>query len=310
MEISFDADFLEAAVSFCVSGRRPGISSLQLKRFHASRDQCYSSADSDERNAAFGRLYQSWFKELGLHQLLVRVLDEFPVLAAALDVIAFREAHRKGEENADLYVNQSKVRNAMVCLCVDRFAQDESLNAFLRHELMHLEDMVEPAFGYVPRLGLDAQNRTQLAIARERYRLLWDITIDGRLTGRGRVTISTCRQHEQLFERAFHFWPEEKRRAVFEKLWSGPNPSHSELASLVVDPRDAHRSCIPLPGGLCPLCQFPTFEWLMASEINPELQTVLQAKYPEWTPDQGVCKRCVEIYELAGKFAHPTTIDH
>ena len=40
----------------------------------------------------------------------------------------------------------------------------------------------------------------------------------------------------------------------------------------------------------------------------PLPRATLRAQFPLWTPAQGACKRCVEIYELAGKFEVPSTV--
>ena len=66
------------------------------------------------------------------------------------------------------------------------------LRDYVRHEFTHLSDMLDPAFGYAPTLDLPGLNGAQQRLARERYRLLWDITIDGRLTAAGRTPMAAA----------------------------------------------------------------------------------------------------------------------
>jgi hypothetical protein len=307
MHLRYDDDFVEAAVFLCASGRRPGAPALQIRRFHAEREKCYTVADPDERNASFFKVHLDWFREWGLEQLLTGLLREYPILPGALNVLAFRQARGRNEEGAELYVSAG-VRNAMVALRMDRLERDEPLLRFLRHEFMHLHDMVDPEFAYSPQLHLPTHNQTQQRITRERYRLLWDITIDGRLTRAQRQTMTGQDQHQALFDRAFAFWPDGKRRQVFESHWNDRTPRHQNLLALAADPRDLSHAQEPLPGGTCPLCQFPTFEWAEVLALAPETLSTLRTQFPNWTPDHGACKRCVEIYELAGKFAAPATM--
>src|SRR5262245_52753949 len=114
MHLRYDDDFVEAAVFLCASGRRPGAPALQIRRFHAERERCYPVADPDERNAAFFRVHLGWFREWGLEQLLTSLLQEYPLLPGALNVLAFRQGRGHNEEGAELYVSGAGVRNAMV----------------------------------------------------------------------------------------------------------------------------------------------------------------------------------------------------
>ena len=307
MRLRYDDDFVEVAVFIAASRRRPGVPSLQIRRFHSERERCYSILDPDDRNAAFFKLHLDWFREWALEKLLLGLLDEYPLIVPALSTLAFRKARTKKDEAAELYVSAENGRSAVVAMRPERFERDDAVCHFLRHEFMHLSDMVDPAFGYSPALNLPALNPTQQRITRERYRLLWDITIDGRLFRAGR-SINKREHHHAIFHRAFSFWPESRRVQVFESHWDDAAPRHENLLALAADPRDLSHVSAPLPGSLCPLCQFPTFDWSGVSAMNPETLTKLRGQFPQWAPEQGVCARCVEIYELAGKLELPATV--
>jgi len=181
----------------------------------------------------------------------------------------------------------------------ERFAHDAALRDYLRHEFTHLHDMVDPAFAYSPVLELPALNAAQQRLARERYRLLWDITIDGRLTAAGHAPMATREQHAAAFLRGYSFWTEERQVEVFNSLWRKAAPRHAEFLALIADPRglrDAHR---PTPGASCPLCDFPTFSWADGEALTPEITARVTAEFPAWLPEHGLCGRCRETYEVA-----------
>jgi hypothetical protein len=299
MELRYDEDFLENAVFLCASGRHPGIASLQIARFHREREKRYAILDPDERNTAFFRLHLEWFREWGLERRLTEPLAEFPLLPATLKILAFRQARGKNDDGTELYVNETGERTGMLALRPERLADNTSLGAFLRHELTHLHDMVAPAFGYRPELALPNPTPGQHRLARERYRLLWDVSIDGRLTQGGRQTVATREQRSLEFTAAFPFWTEGRQREVFDSLWTNPAPTHHALEELVCDPRQLQASPGPRPGASCPLCGFPTFAWAEAARLQEQAQAI-SLEFPHWTPEQGACRRCGDIYRVSG----------
>lgn len=299
MQLRYDEDFIEAAAFLCTSGRCKGVPSLQIARFHREREKLYAILDPDERNTAFFKLHLDWFREWGLETLLTDLLKEFPLLPEKLSVLAVRKTRGKSDEGAELYVNETGQRSAILALRPESFERDAALRDYVRHEFTHLSDMLDPAFGYLPTLDLPGLNGAQQRLARERYRLLWDITIDGRLTARGRTPMATREQHAAAFSRGYSFWPEEKQKAVFHSLWQSTTPLHPDFLALIADPRGLREAHRPAPGASCPLCDFPTFTWADAEGLSPEILARVMAEFPAWTPEQGLCGRCLETYVAA-----------
>lgn len=299
MRLHYDEDLIESAVFVCASGRGPNIPSMQLARFHRQREKLYAILDPERRKAAFLEFHWEWFQEWNLQKTLTIALEEFAGLSGHLNSLAFRKARASNEEGAELYVNPERRRTAVLALRAERFARPEELTAFLRHEFMHLNDMVDAVFGYSPNLDLAEPNAAEQRLARERYRLLWDITIDGRLTRGSRATLGGRDDYRSAFDRAFGFWPEPKRAEVFASLWEGDQPRHQELVALAAHARELQGSHDLLPGAPCPLCDFPTFDWVVANNISPDVATAVAAEFPHWTPHQGLCHRCHEVYEAA-----------
>jgi len=300
MQLRYDDDFVEGAVFICANSKRRPPSPLQVRRFHREREKLYAILDPDERNTAFFNLHLEWFREWELERLLLRLVDEFPLLRAALSGLVVRKARVKNDEGTELYVKEENGRAGVLALRVERFEQPDELARFLRHELMHLHDMVNPAFGYSPQLHLPGQNAAQQRLTRERYRLLWDITIDGRLVNSDRPTVGTRDQHRAAFERAFGFWPENKRDETFDLLWQNRDPLHQHLLEIASDPREIKSAHQPSPGAPCPLCGFATFDWADSRQLSEPAAAALQREFPDWTAEDGACRRCVEIYRLVG----------
>lgn len=301
MRLHFHDDFLEDAVFVCAGGRRGGIAPPAIARFHRERERLYRIADPDERNAGFFQLHLRWFREWGLEDFLAGIAREFPGLDRALKLLAFRKARGRQDEAAELYANAETGRHGVVAFRCERFADDGALARFLRHEFTHLHDMLAPAFGYAPRLDAPGITATQHKLARERYRLLWDITIDARITRAGHSVNTSREQHRALFDRAYSFWPESRRDEVFASLGADPHPTHAKLVALAADPRDLAHTRGPQPGAACPLCGFPTFHWADPAQFDAGMIARIRREFPAWGAPQSACLRCHEIYEALAK---------
>lgn len=298
MQFRYDEDFIEATVFLCASGGRKGVPSLQISRFHRERERLYAILDPDERNTAFFRLHLDWFREWGLEQPLADVLKEFPLVREQLGVLAVRKTTGKNDEGAELYVNESGQRTGVLALRLERLIDDAGPRKFLRHEFTHLHDMLDPAFGYSPALDLPGLNAARKRLARERYRLLWDITIDGRLAAAGYAPMATREQHAAAFVRGYPFWSLSKQCEVFDSLWFNATPRHEDLLALIADPRGLRGAHHPAPGASCPLCDFPTFNWADANVLPSEIVKRIAGEFPGWSSEQGLCSRCLETYEV------------
>ena len=305
MQLRYDEDFIEAAAFLCASGRRKGVPSLQIARFQRERETLYAILDADERNTAFFKLHLDWFREWGLERLITDLLKEFPLLSRRLRVLAVRKTRNKNDEGAELYVNETGQRNAILALRPESFERDAALRDYVRHEFTHLSDMLDPAFGYAPTLDLPGLNGAQQRLARERYRLLWDITIDGRLVAAGHTPMAAQEKHAAAFARGYSFWPQDRQHETFIALWQNPTPRHVEFLALIADPRGLREAHRPAPGASCPLCEFPTFTWADADALLPEISERIKAEFPIWSSEQGLCGRCLETYQAAELLGEP-----
>jgi hypothetical protein len=295
MPLRFEQELVESVVTLHLAGGR--VAALQSARFHREREKLYRVLDPDDRNEAFFKLHLEWFCEWKLDQLVIEPVRERPLVEASLTLLAFRSARSRKEEGAELYVNDAGQKHGVIALRPARFRAAEPLRRFLRHEMLHLSDMVDPGFQYAPEIR-GPLSVTQQRLARERYRALWDVTIDGRLAQMSHEGKATRAQRREECDLAFPFWPSEKRESVFADLWNNPHPTHPMLESLVRDPRDLRHSSGPGPGAPCPLCAFPTFEWAESAALAAAIAQAIAAEFPHWTAEQGACSRCADVYRL------------
>lgn len=296
MQLRYDEDFIEAAVFLCASGRRKAVPAMQVARFHREREKLYGILDPDERNTAFFKLHLDWLREWGLEQPLTDVLKDFPLVRDQLDTLAVRKSTGKNDEGAELYVNEAGQRTGLLALRLERLTNNAAVRDYLRHEFTHLHDMLNPAFGYSPALDLPGLNAAQRRLARERYRLLWDITIDGRLNAAGHAPMQSREQHAAAFARGYSFWSEQKQAETFATLWHCGTPRHADFLALIADPRGLRDARRPEPGASCPLCDFPTFHWADTRALSCEVVSRITVEFPIWSAEQGLCERCLETY--------------
>jgi hypothetical protein len=308
MKLLFDDDLIDGVTQLCANRRRADVPAPLLARFHAERERCYRTLDPDDRAAAFARLQLAWFTEWGFVERLNRIVARFVELAPALAAMAFRKARGRADEAAELYCDAEGQRRGIVALRPERFTDDSALTRFLHHELAHLADMVDPWFGYTPELGQTNQTASQLRLTRERYRLLWAISIDGRLVQRGLDTVADEVQRRQEFRRGFAFLPENRREELFDSLWNGRLARHDQLLQIAADPRGLRDQHAPIPGAACPLCGFATFEWTGTDRLRPATRNRIRADFPACRDGDTVCARCAEMYEAVTGLEYPATV--
>jgi hypothetical protein len=208
VELRFDPAFVEEAV-FLESSRLASGAVQIAAAFHQEREAVYGLADALEREAAFRRLALRYFQSLGLAEMFTARLEEFPRLSDRIELAVVRRVWSRKDEQVELYVGRppparpddspeislreiSRIDKIprpwpgyfmtlfiglQVVRCLDR----GKLIAFLRHELMHVADMLDPAFAYDPQVGLGGECVPENELIRERFRLLWDLWVHGRM---------------------------------------------------------------------------------------------------------------------------------
>jgi hypothetical protein len=296
MELQYETDFLESALFLCIRRRNPPVPPAQVTRFHAERERVYRVLEPGTREQRFHEVYVAWFREWGLEERWHRIWREMPQLERQLSYLVICRPRAGWEPGVELYMNREGGPSAVLVLPPERLFEDTRLEAFLRHEFTHLADMLDPEFGYDPDEVTARVPAGLERLVRERYRLLWDITIDGRLAAAGHPVETSRETHAGALARAFPFWSEERRAEVLARLWSREPPRHAELVAWASDPRCVRAQKGPAPGAACPLCGFPTFEWADPHRAQT-LEPWIREDAPWWAAGLGLCGRCAELYE-------------
>lgn len=305
MELQYEGLFLETTVFLCARQRNPPVPAVQVHRFHWERERVYRVLDPEERERRFYEVHLSWFREWGLEERWRRVLDEYPLILQRLDRMVLCRPQRPSEAGAELYMDPAAGASAVLAVSPEMLVSGCGLEAFLRHEFLHLQDMLDPAFGYEPALPIAGMPAGLEPVVRERYRLLWDVSIDGRLHAAGLPAPGSRERYAAALERGFPCWSESQRAEVLARLWSGAAVTHGQLAAWAADPRGLQRHSGPAPGAPCPLCGFPSFEWAPAAKALA-LECAVRRDFPWWEPQLGLCGRCAELYEVRSKQGAPS----
>jgi len=287
--------------------------------FHAQRD-CYVSAelqerrnriyeiaDVDERERLFNELNRAWFDRLGLGKVIEQSLQEQPFIGAHVERCFVVGATQAKEEGAELFVASDDVKHShgrrtlRLLIRPESLLNAEELRTFLRHELFHISDMLDPAFAYEPTLPKAEGGPTYDTLITNRYRVLWDVTIAGRMMRRGWLPDSARDQQLKDFRQAFPML-EEKGEEYFRRFFDADQPKHAALAAFAFDPRAAadRLKGQTATGTHCPLCKFPTHSFEPGPEnLRDEVLATIGRDFPQWTPALGLCRQCADLYRAS-----------
>jgi len=296
--IQYDPRFVEEAVFHAPIDR---YLSVELQE---ARNRIYEVADPDKRDDLFNGLNRSWFVRLGLGRPVDQALREQPIICEKVKNCFIVRATRAKEEGAELFVSQDAPRTNMehrtlrVLLRPESLFDSGPLTAFLRHELFHIADMLDPAFGYEPTLPKTEGGPTYDTLVTSRYRALWDTTINGRMGRRGWSDVSV---RDQQFSDFVHAFPmlQDRLEELFSRFFDGEQPKHADLVRFAFDPRRAAGTPqrLAAPGTHCPLCRFPTHAFAAEpTDLGADVLAAINEDFPKWSPSLGLCTQCADIY--------------
>jgi hypothetical protein len=266
-----------------------------------------STSDPAERMAKFESVYRRLFARWGYEGLLAGALDEFPLVTQSIESIWLKHAERGETAGADL--GGANLRQLGILLPAPLCLEPDALRLFLRRELAAVEDTLDPEFGYSPGALLPELPGAMENLARDRLRMLWGVSVDGRLARR-------YRQHAQLREErlaearaAYRSLPAELPERLVETLWSGPRSAYPRLRLWACDNESLLDAILPgtrppaaafVPGSPCPLCGFPVtrVETGWDSQERRTLAALIASDFSSWRPESGACERCVEGYAV------------
>ena len=285
-DVELDPHLVEESVLLASDAASPPI----RHGYRRERDAIYEIADSEKREAAFRDLDARWFDRLGLGTPLLRLVREFDSVLARVSRCIVLLAGRTRDEGADLHDSRGAMPALAVKLTPHSLLSFEEVAPALRGELLHVEDMLDPAFDYQRDVPAPEEGAVYEKLLRDRYRVLWNTSVDGRLSARGQLAKGGEARRRQEFLATFSML-EAEAEAHFERLFHGSRPSHHEFLSFA-------RSVEGRAAGRCPLCRFPTARFRgEGAPLDTRVEEAIRRDFPDWSLSQGICVQCADLYE-------------
>jgi hypothetical protein len=316
LEIIYDHQLVDDIVYKGLAKQEASGDLVLYKEYHEKRDAIYEM-EEESRPRKFRELDNDFFNRLGCDVYIKEVFDEYPDIEEKIESVHVRRATTKQNEGSNVVDEGRKV---IIRLYPEIFIEGSNeIRRVIRHELMHVSDMMNKEFNYNVNEEF-SKSPMEERIMRDRYRLFWDISVDGRLTNNGLETPASREERKREFDSFFSKIPEESRDLIFSKMWNAEEPmAHDRMVelskdtnkvlALVAGSRSAEeliedtKKLGPLPGTTCTLCGFPSYDWVEEVAEDEDVVKILKEDFPDWEPQDGVCSRCAEYYTVkAGKW--------
>lgn len=229
--IEYEQSLIETAVFLAVR------KDMKLEcAFHLTIDPLYEIPDEELRQREFTPVFRDYFTKLKLDQVMGGLITERPLISQHVDRCIVREAARAKDESAELFVRESDDgenthRTLVVQVCPQSLIEPERIDLQMRRELLHVSDMLDEKFGYEPEAfdgPLSMQN-----LQRDRYRVLWDTYVEGRLHRRGFGTQKDKLHMQRAFDRVFTNDDIRFDAVTFCNIFDATNLQHNSLMNRV-----------------------------------------------------------------------------
>ena len=302
MLLRYDPRLIEEAV-FLALRDRP-----ETREFQKQRERIYEVADPEERERVFGELNRSWFARLGLGKIVEQALHEQSQIASSVASCFVGCVAQAKEEGAELFVAPDEElegtarRIVSIRLRPESLLQPESLLTFLRHELFHVADMLDPAF----RLRTDsAKSRGRSDLRHSDHQSLSrPVGCDDQWPhGAARLDFCIAFAMNNLLSLCALF------RCWRGKVWSysaaflTANTTHilnlplsrsiqEPLLELFMEP--------PLLGHTARCADFQLMPLSPSRKISAnEVIAAINRDFPQWAPALGLCAQCADLYRAS-----------
>jgi hypothetical protein len=294
MQLTYDPGLVEEAVLLWERMAPPA----DTRIFRRERDRLYDIDDEEGREAGFQALHRRWFVQLELAATVELVVAERSDLATRVQTGRVLRAVTRRDEGADLVDPIVSTEAAGQPILVLRLRPETLLDPaalvrLLRHDLMHVADMLDPAFGYERALPPSQDGPSADNILRDRYRVLWDVTIDGRLARRGLADGRSRQERAREFAATFPMRGGNGERA-FAEWFDRIEPTHAQLLAFAM----SAESDAGVDSGRCPVCRFPVASLdPRASRLSTAVRAAISREFPSWHVGQGLCSLCLDRFE-------------
>jgi hypothetical protein len=229
MNLELDPRLVEEAVFLYI--RERSLANPATREWHREREALYVASRGADRERAFRELASRWFGRLGLACPIERAIGMCPGVRAGLSSIHLRGVVRARDEGSELFAAAGSPRPDRMILALEprRFLAPVELEDFALCELLHAEDILDPAFGFDPVFDPDPElGHARRELLRDRFHVLWEARVAGRMARRaGPSAPSTATPH---FRRAFGSEADPLEvDARFLDAWSGRLCTHRAL---------------------------------------------------------------------------------
>jgi len=284
--------------------RQPALEQL----YHKRADFIYEEYDVSDRQQEFEKLDWSFFCRSGVPERLGVLVKKFPIIGTLSESIVVCIAAHESEQTADLFFKDGD-KHVLISIRPEMFVNWDLGRKYLLHELMYVADMLDPSFAYEKRsLGTCASDEE---IVRGRFALLWRINIGGRLEQQGELPLVPLDSYEDEFNRLFRRIPGDQRKGILNQLWSASALTYRHFvgfardlsyltnwAGVPAEMTSDHGSLLT-QRSFCPICHCRMYRAAPLDEgSNSIIVDRIQREFSNWSPDQGICDRCLEYCEL------------
>ncbi|MFQ5489977.1 MAG: hypothetical protein ACE5GE_04580, partial [Phycisphaerae bacterium] len=115
----------------------------------------------------------------------------------------------------------------VIQICPQSFIDFDGLVPLMRRDLLHIADMLDERFGYERETF--SGNPARQNLQRDRYRVLWDIYVEGRLEREPSNTRSEKERCKRAFGRVFGVDPKNENDHVFDRVFDAESLTHRQL---------------------------------------------------------------------------------
>ncbi len=148
--------------------------------------------------------------ELGISHKLEDILIKHPPAGSSIDMN---------------YLDSGK--KSLVLEIVDSL---DNLEGRVRHELMHVFDQLDEGFRYK-----ESQVPSEGTGAHRRYKYLWNVYIDSRLSKSGKPSYETRECREKEMEECYPELSGDLRKSIFDFLWKQEPLNHEQIIDMSHD---------------------------------------------------------------------------
>lgn len=234
MRIEYAPELLERTVRAAAHG------DARLDReLHTHLDPVYEIDDEERRESEFRQVFARIFGRLNLDRELRELIVEQPLISRYIEHCVIRPASRSQDEGAELFLRREEggrepARTVVLSIYPESLMSFDQFAGRMRRELIRIADLLDPAFKHTP--SEPTAERPQHNLICDRYRVLWDLTIESRLAGPGRLPSVLIERFACALAKLCGGIIDDSSAELVRHLASIERPTHPSLLKWAQDP--------------------------------------------------------------------------